>query len=315
MQQPEETGTTVPEGTTVPQGTPAPEGAPDDTRAIHALWAEMARGWAAGDAAQFAAGFAQDCDFTTVRGDKPPGRTGIEAGHDALFRGPYAGTVLDARVVAVRFLRPDLATVEAESAIISPDGESLAVTHALAVVERTPEHHWSITAFHNMIPAPRPAPQTDPAPQSRSAPQATGQQAPDSKESTVDEPAARPKLRHLAIVARDPEKLAEFYASVFAMELFHRDPDGSCFLSDGYLSLALIKHKLDGETPLGMNHFGFQIEDTATTSEALVAAGTPKPAERFTDRPFAEYRAMDPEGNWFDLSEHGFGGPPAPATD
>ncbi|MGW7423049.1 SgcJ/EcaC family oxidoreductase [Streptomyces sp. NPDC054813] len=283
-------------------GTPAPEGTRDDARAIRALWAEMARGWAAGDAALFAASFAEDCDFTTVRGDKPLGRTSIEAGHDALFRGPYAGTVLDARVVAVRFLRPDLATVEAESTIITPDGESPAITHALAVVERTAERHWSIKAFHNMIPASRPT---------RRAP---GQQAPDSKESTVDEPTARPKLRHLAIVARDPEKLAEFYASVFAMELFHRDPDGSCFLSDGYLSLALVKHRLDGETPLGMNHFGFHIEDTAATSGALVAAGTPKPAERFTDRPFAEYRAMDPEGNWFDLSEHGFGGPPAPAT-
>ncbi|MET7602638.1 VOC family protein [Streptomyces avermitilis] len=129
----------------------------------------------------------------------------------------------------------------------------------------------------------------------------------------MDEPTARPKLRHLAIVSRDPEKLAEFYSSVFAMELFHRDPDGSCFLSDGYLSLALIKHQLDGDTPVGFNHFGFHIEDTAATSEALVAAGTPKPAERFTNRPFAEYRAMDPEGNWFDLSEHGFGGPRPPS--
>ncbi|MGW0498864.1 hypothetical protein ACWD0Z_26605 [Streptomyces sp. NPDC003007] len=38
-----------------------------------------------------------------------------------------------------------------------------------------------------------------------------------------------------------------------------------------------------------------------------------QPAERFTNRPFAEYRAMDPEGNWFDLSEHGFGGPRPPS--
>lgn len=280
-----------------PDGTNAADrdGSQEDTRRIRALWAEMARGWAAGDAALFAASFAQDCDFTTVRGDKPGGRAGIEAGHDALFQGPYAGTLLDARVVAVRFLRPDLATVEAESTITAPDGEPLATTHALAVVERTPEHHWLIRAFHNMVPAPRPA-----------------QRALDTKDSTMDDPTARPKLRHLAIVARDPEQLAEFYSSVFAMELFHRDPDGSCFLSDGYLSLALIKHQLDGETPVGMNHFGFHIKDTAATSEALVAAGTPKPAERFTNRPFAEYRAMDPEGNWFDLSEHGFGGPRPP---
>ncbi|KMS66963.1 hypothetical protein ACM01_44450 [Streptomyces viridochromogenes] len=286
-----------PEGTNTPAQVGVEAGTQDDARAIRALWAEMARGWAAGDAALFAASFAEDCDFTTVRGDKPFGRAGVAAGHDALFQGPYAGTVLDARVVAVRFLRPDLATVEAESTVTAPDGQPLATTHALAVVERTAQRHWLISAFHNMIPAPRPV-----------------QQAPDSKDSTVDEPtAARPRLRHLAIVARDPEKLAEFYSSVFAMELFHRDPDGSCFLSDGYLSLALIKHQLDGETPVGFNHFGFHIEDTAATTEALVAAGTPKPAERFTNRPFAEYRAMDPEGNWFDLSEHGFGGPRPPS--
>jgi catechol 2,3-dioxygenase-like lactoylglutathione lyase family enzyme len=124
----------------------------------------------------------------------------------------------------------------------------------------------------------------------------------------------KPKLRHLAIVARDPEKLAAFYGETFEMEVFHRDPDGSCFLSDGYLTLALIKHQLDGETPVGMNHFGFHVDDTAAISAALVAAGEDKPAERFTNRPFAEYRAMDPEGNWFDLSEHGFGGPP-PAVE
>jgi len=124
----------------------------------------------------------------------------------------------------------------------------------------------------------------------------------------------KPKLRHLAIVVRDPEKLAGFYRDIFELELFHQDPDGSCFLSDGYFTLALIKHQLDGETPVGMNHFGFHVEDTNAISAALGAAGGQRPAERFTDRPFAEYRAIDPEGNWFDLSEHGFGGP-APAAD
>ncbi|MCH0563865.1 SgcJ/EcaC family oxidoreductase [Streptomyces sp. MUM 136J] len=255
----------------------------------------MRRGWAEGDAGRFAASFTEDCDFTTVGGDKPSGRAGIEAGHTALFRGRYAGTTLDTRVTAVRFLRPGLATVDVESAISAPGGTAPTRTHALAVVQRTAERTWLISAFHNMIPAPHTAPP-----------------APESQESTLTEPTARPKLRHLAIVARAPEELADFYSSVFGMELFHRDPDGSCFLSDGYLTLALIKHRLDGETPVGMNHFGFHVENTADVSDALVAAGTPEPAERFTDRPYAEYRAMDPEGNWFDLSAHGFGGPRRP---
>ncbi|OIK00950.1 DUF4440 domain-containing protein [Streptomyces sp. MUSC 14] len=289
MHQPEETHAPGSHGS---HGHTHDGAAGDDTQEIRALWSRMTRGWAAGDAALFAASFTEDCDFTTVRGEKPSGRSGIEAGHEALFQGPFADTLLDMRIVAVRFLHRGLATVEAESTITSRSGEPFISTHALAVVERTPERPWLIRAFHNMVPAPRPTEDTL-----------------DAKDSAMDEPTGRPKLRHLAIVARDPEKLAEFYSSVFAMELFHRDPDGSCFLSDGCLSLALIKHRLDGETPVGMNHFGFHVEDTAATSEALVSAGTPKPAERFTDRPFAEYRAMDPEGNWFDLSEHGFGGP------
>ncbi|NEC89073.1 SgcJ/EcaC family oxidoreductase [Streptomyces sp. SID12501] len=274
--------------------------------AIRALWETMARGWAAGDATLFAASFATDCDFTTVRGDKPPGRAGIEAGHDRLFRTQYAGTRLDARVTAVRHLRPGLATAEAESTVRAADGTALASTHALAVVERTGTHDgpdlWQIVAFHNMVPAAAPAVSAVSEPVSEPEPE------------KVHPETGRPKLRHLAIVARDPEGLAGFYSSVFSMELFHRDPDGSCFLSDGHLSLALIKHRLDGDTPVGMNHFGFHIADTAATSAALIEKGADKPAERFTDRPFAEYRAMDPEGNRFDLSEHGFGGP-QPTTE
>lgn len=125
----------------------------------------------------------------------------------------------------------------------------------------------------------------------------------------------KPRLRHLAIVARDPERLAGFYGRTFGMEVFHRDEDGSCFLSDGYLTLALIKHRLDGEAPLGTNHFGFHVDDTEAISDALVNAGVETPAKRPSTRPFAEYRAMDPEGNWFDLSEHGFGGPEPTGED
>ncbi|MEG3628579.1 SgcJ/EcaC family oxidoreductase [Streptomyces poriticola] len=125
----------------------------EDILAIRALWDAMARGWAEGDAARFARSFAEDCDFTTVRGDKPAGRPGIEAGHAILFHGPYAGTALETDVRAIRFLRLDLATVDAESTIGAPGGVVLARTHALAVVERTATRPWLIRAFHNMIPA------------------------------------------------------------------------------------------------------------------------------------------------------------------
>lgn len=117
---------------------------------------------------------------------------------------------------------------------------------------------------------------------------------------------AKPKIRHIALFARNPAKLAEFYHSVFDMEIVHRSPSGACFVTDGYLTLALLPHRLEAEAAVGLNHFGFHVEDRAEMSRRLVAAGTEEPKRRPSNRPFAEYRAVDPEGNWFDLSEHGY---------
>jgi catechol 2,3-dioxygenase-like lactoylglutathione lyase family enzyme len=125
---------------------------------------------------------------------------------------------------------------------------------------------------------------------------------------------AKPKIRHLALFARNPAKLADFYHEVFEMEIVHKSPSGACFVSDGYLTLALLPHRLEAEAAVGLNHFGFHVEDREELSRRLVAAGTEEPKKRPSNRPFAEYRAVDPEGNWFDLSEHGYSeAKPAPA--
>jgi catechol 2,3-dioxygenase-like lactoylglutathione lyase family enzyme len=117
---------------------------------------------------------------------------------------------------------------------------------------------------------------------------------------------AKPKIRHLALFARNPAKLADFYHDVFEMEIVHRSPSGACFVTDGYLTLALLPHRLEAEAAVGLNHFGFHVEDREELSRRLVAAGTEEPKKRPSNRPFAEFRAVDPEGNWFDLSEHGY---------
>jgi predicted enzyme related to lactoylglutathione lyase len=118
---------------------------------------------------------------------------------------------------------------------------------------------------------------------------------------------SKPRIRHLAIFASDPKHMMEFYRTVFDMEVIGSDPDGrGFFLSDGYLTLAILPHREGGEIPLGINHFGFQIADTAEIGEKLTAFGVAGPAKRPADRPYAESRAFDPEGNRFDLSEHGY---------
>jgi len=115
---------------------------------------------------------------------------------------------------------------------------------------------------------------------------------------------AKPKIRHLALFARDPKKLADFYTSVFDMEVAHAG-GRAFFLTDGYLMLAILPHRLEGEAAVGLNHFGFNIEDRAEIMKKLERYGVELPKPRPGDRPYAEFRAVDPEGNWFDISEEG----------
>jgi catechol 2,3-dioxygenase-like lactoylglutathione lyase family enzyme len=117
----------------------------------------------------------------------------------------------------------------------------------------------------------------------------------------------RPKIRHLAIFVRDPAKIAKFYQDVFEMELLGEpEAKGAHYVTDGNLTLALLPHKLAASAAHGLNHFGFTVPDRVTIMKKLVDAGTEEPKKRPADRPYAEYRGVDPEGNWFDLSEHGY---------
>jgi hypothetical protein len=88
------------------------------------------------------------------------------------------------------------------------------------------------------------------------------------------------------------------------MEVAHSN-GRAFFLTDGYLMLAILPHRLEGEAAVGLNHFGFNLESTAETMKKLEKFGVEVPKQRPADRPYAELRAVDPEGNWFDISEEG----------
>ena len=122
---------------------------------------------------------------------------------------------------------------------------------------------------------------------------------------------ARPMIRHIAVFVRDVEKVAEFYRSVFEMDVLHRTvatatEGAAVFLSDGHLTLAILPQRLQGDIAHGLNHFGFKIDDTEEISARIVAAGVEEPKLRPSSRAFAEFRGCDPEGNLFDLSEYGY---------
>jgi catechol-2,3-dioxygenase len=103
----------------------------------------------------------------------------------------------------------------------------------------------------------------------------------------------------------DPEALAKFYCEVFDMKVVERNGRQNVFVSDGYITVALLSQKAEGK-PCGLNHFGFQVENSAAIAERLKRWKVVGPAPRPPDRAYAELRATDPEGNNFDLAEGGF---------
>ena len=112
------------------------------------------------------------------------------------------------------------------------------------------------------------------------------------------------KIRHLAIKTKSPERLASFYEEVFGMKRLRTEKGGPIYMSDGYITLALLRNRGEA-TPSGINHFGFQVDDIAGIEDKLKKFEEPL-TERPANRPYAEYRAMDPDGNLFDVSVHGY---------
>jgi catechol 2,3-dioxygenase-like lactoylglutathione lyase family enzyme len=116
---------------------------------------------------------------------------------------------------------------------------------------------------------------------------------------------ARAKIRHIVFHTTDPERLAKFYVDVMGLEIVHRAKNGGISLSDGYMNLSIHTNKIDGK-PSGFNHFGFVVEDNDELAARFEELGYRPPLKRPADRQYAEYRAIDPDGNNFDISENGY---------
>ncbi|MBI3076427.1 MAG: VOC family protein [Deltaproteobacteria bacterium] len=110
----------------------------------------------------------------------------------------------------------------------------------------------------------------------------------------------RPRIRHIAINVQDREKEAEYYKQVFGMEEKDRGANGTIYLSDGFVDLALIHSP---NLPWGIHHFGFQVPSVAEVEQLTGTTAVQNPA---TLGRHAEFVIRDPEGNHVDLSEHGW---------
>jgi len=112
-------------------------------------------------------------------------------------------------------------------------------------------------------------------------------------------------LRHVALIVRDPEASARFFAEAFGMERVAEARCG-CHMSDGTVSVALLLKESADET-VGVDHFGLVVDDLEAAVAAAIAAGAhrldapvPTPPAHF------EAKFVTPDGILFDLSEAGW---------
>ena len=136
------------------------------------------------------------------------------------------------------------------------------------------------------------------------------------------------KLRHIAIAAKDPDAMADFYVKAFDFKIV-RSNDGPLayrhHLSDGTIDLAILRFKTDqlgkGMDYRGLHHFGVLVEDVEAFEKKLESMG----AEHYIDQGqdghqagYFEKKFYGPERVLFDIAEHGWAGAeplPAPLKD
>ncbi len=116
------------------------------------------------------------------------------------------------------------------------------------------------------------------------------------------------KIRHIAIMTKEPLKLADFYKTTFGMKEVPRNapnPESrAIYLSDGYINLAILFAR---DNPEGIHHFGFQVEDVGETFETAKDAGAKDEIEeKPRDGRFAEVSIRDLAGTKVDLSKAGW---------
>lgn len=112
-----------------------------------------------------------------------------------------------------------------------------------------------------------------------------------------------PRIRHIAILAQEPAKLAEFYQKSFGFQEVARSGENgeAIYVSDGHINLALLPARNRSE---GIFHFGIEVEDVKSAVEtALGAGGRGGKTELPKDGRFAETFVVDPAGTRVDLSK------------
>ena len=118
------------------------------------------------------------------------------------------------------------------------------------------------------------------------------------------------RIRYVAIVAEDPEKLADFYKRYLAMKEIARTAEGDVSLTDSFYNLTLLRSRggVDEPTEPGLHHLGFQVEsleEVEARYKSLCPSGKISKEQGGPHR--GALRIYDRDGKAISLSEGTFG--------
>jgi len=134
-----------------------------DSAAITKTCADFSENFSRHDAHGVAMTFAEESDFTNMRGNHSHGRSEIEKWFASLFRGNLRDSVRTDTVRSIRYFTPELAAVDADTVITGTkagDGQEIPARKGLMILLMTKQNgHWLIGTFHESeYPSARPAP-------------------------------------------------------------------------------------------------------------------------------------------------------------
>lgn len=124
-----------------------------DEEMIRKVLSDFLDAWNKHDAKAFSMVFADDADFTNVRGKSAHGRVEVEKFHAPLFASRFKDTHQKMTETKIRFIRPDVASVDARwemTGAKGPEGQDIPLRKGLLNFVMTKEgDKWLITVMHN----------------------------------------------------------------------------------------------------------------------------------------------------------------------
>jgi uncharacterized protein (TIGR02246 family) len=124
------------------------------TENIQHVLVALSKAWNLHDAHAFSMAFAEDADFTNVRGMGAHSRAGVEKFHEQPFATWFKESNLKITSNKVRFIKPDVAAVDAwweMTGAKTPDGKDIPLRKGLLNFIMTMNgDKWLITVMHNM---------------------------------------------------------------------------------------------------------------------------------------------------------------------